>query len=113
MSASRVRENRMHGLKGGSWKRAQCVPRQLPTRPPRVAGVSRLWSTATNPVPGMAVVVPRYSSATSMPLRASTAKTLLRKWVRAGDHGCWKSAHDFDRRSDPPADRREWGWGRR
>jgi hypothetical protein len=31
MSESRVRENLMHGLTGGSWKRSLRLPRQLPT----------------------------------------------------------------------------------
>jgi transposase-like protein len=31
MSESRVWENHMHGLTGGSWKRSRRLPRQLPT----------------------------------------------------------------------------------
>jgi hypothetical protein len=31
MSESRVWENHMHGLTGGSWKRNRRLPRQLPT----------------------------------------------------------------------------------
>jgi hypothetical protein len=33
MSESRVWENHMHGLTGGSWKRSLRLPRQLPTLP--------------------------------------------------------------------------------